>query len=398
MSDNESLNGVRGFDLASSSLINMSTGPIHVSEHVLHSQSAAVLTSHHEGFRALYSQTRGQIAQIVGTGSELLITHGSIRGGLDLVFANLCPLGLRVLAITNGYWGDYLAQQAELHGAQLTIARFAEHVPVPVGSLGEFLEGREPYDLVVCVHVETSTGIVNDIGRIGAAVRSTGAVFCVDTACSAGAMPVDLDANSVDISVTGAHKTFGGLPGLCIITMNERAWALYDRRQVERPRGQQNLRYQFDVNLKDNIVPKYTQPTSLVLALRAATREILELGTKGWFGHHMKAGQTLRAQLRSAGFEIAGDCRRIEDGLDAEFGLSNTVIPVSLPPRIDDAAFRALLSGEFGVFILGNVGDQASKSVRIGLMNSMQTRPTSLLATIGAMCGARDRLAQATRN
>lgn len=68
---------------------------------------------------------------------------------------------------------------------------------------------RQDTQLVSIMHVNNETGVIQDIGRIGALCRAQGALFHVDAAQSVGKVPIDLAALPVDLMSMTAHKVYG---------------------------------------------------------------------------------------------------------------------------------------------------------------------------------------------
>lgn len=73
--------------------------------------------------------------------------------------------------------------------------------------------------LVAATHASNLTGDVYDIARMARMAHEAGALFVLDAAQSAGAMPVDMSALGVDVLCFTGHKSlFGpqGTGGLCV--------------------------------------------------------------------------------------------------------------------------------------------------------------------------------------
>jgi cysteine desulfurase len=63
--------------------------------------------------------------------------------------------------------------------------------------------------LVSIMHANNEIGIVQDIAAIGALCRAHGAAFHVDAAQSAGRLPLDVQAQQIDLLALTAHKLYG---------------------------------------------------------------------------------------------------------------------------------------------------------------------------------------------
>lgn len=203
-------------------ILNMSTGPVEVSPAVLDAQLEPMLTPHHPSFWELHDQTIGMLQKALRTTGKVLMMHGSIRTGIDLALGNFIGPRSRVLAIQNGFWGALIAEWAALRGAEVVTV---DHGPLESLDLEkiENLLRQSHFDLVTVVHVETNAGIVNPIEKLGQIVARTDALYFVDTACSAGAIPVETDRWRIDIGTTGSHKCLASVPGIAVITLSEKA-------------------------------------------------------------------------------------------------------------------------------------------------------------------------------
>jgi alanine-glyoxylate transaminase/serine-glyoxylate transaminase/serine-pyruvate transaminase len=374
-------------------ILNMSTGPVHVSDGVLRAQLDAYTSPHAASFWPIYDETIALTKRVLKTASETLIMHGSIRIGLDLALGSLIKRGDKVLAITNGFWGEYLARNAEAHGASVVTLKGSLYEPIDPSAVAALLKQHPDVALVTLVHVETNAGIVNPAREIGRLIAETKAIFLLDTACSAGGFLVDTDEWHVDVGVTGSQKTLCGLPGLTVLSISAKAWRKIGVGGPGGFPGHLGLRGLFDANLKRaGPPPTYTQPTSLVLALRAALKEIEAYGVDGWFEWHQCAANMFRSLIRDAGFTLATDAARRQAGRDLDFALAPTVVVINFPSGIDGSQFRALLEEKYGVFVIGNVGELVDSSFRVGLMSSVQTSPRNVLATVASIAATGQQL------
>lgn len=63
--------------------------------------------------------------------------------------------------------------------------------------------------LVSLMHVNNETGVIQDIGGVGAICRERDVLFHVDAAQSAGRLPIDVVAMNIDLLSCTAHKIYG---------------------------------------------------------------------------------------------------------------------------------------------------------------------------------------------
>ena len=113
-------------------------------------------------------------------------------GGLEAAVVNTLSPGDRVLGVSIGSFGDRFAKIARTYGADVTkIDVEWGQAADPAMSASE-LERAPGYKAVLLTHNETSTGVMNPIAELAAAVRdaSPDALILVDSVSGLGRRPV----------------------------------------------------------------------------------------------------------------------------------------------------------------------------------------------------------------
>ena len=89
---------------------------------------------------------------------------------------------------------------------------------------------------MLLTHNETSTGVMNPIADLAAAVReaSPETLILVDSVSGLGAVPFEMDEWGVDLVVTGSQKAWMAAPGLAMIAASERGWAATETARMPR--------------------------------------------------------------------------------------------------------------------------------------------------------------------
>ena len=88
---------------------------------------------------------------------------------------------------------------------------------------GDVIKAFKPSTrLVALTHVSNVTGTIQDIGTIGPAVRERGAFFLVDASQSAGAVPINIERDCLDLLAFTGHKALLGPTGTGGLAVGER--------------------------------------------------------------------------------------------------------------------------------------------------------------------------------
>jgi len=144
----------------------MIPGPTIVSPRVLRALAKPVLSHVSNEFVEGYAEALELQKRLFGTDGTPFLLAGSGTLGMEAAIANLMEKGDRVLCVENGYFGEKWEEIVETHGGEVDRVRFEWGAPVDVKQVEEKLDSNE-YKLFTVEHVDTSTGIANDLEKIG---------------------------------------------------------------------------------------------------------------------------------------------------------------------------------------------------------------------------------------
>jgi cysteine desulfurase len=174
----------------------------------------AASKSHSFGWRAeeAVEVARQEVARLIGASArEVVWTSGATESN------NLAIKGAARFLVGKG---RHLVTCATEHKAVLdsmhALGREGFEVTVlPVEPDGRLDPGRveaalrPDTTLVSVMHANNETGVVQPIEAIGAITRAAGVLFHCDAVQSAGKIPFDVEAASVDLASLTAHKLYG---------------------------------------------------------------------------------------------------------------------------------------------------------------------------------------------
>jgi 2-aminoethylphosphonate-pyruvate transaminase len=110
-----------------------------------------------------------------------------------------------------------MKQMARVYGIKTTTLKYKENIVPSVEDVMETLLDNETITHIAIVHCETTTGIFNDIKRIGLLAHKFSKVFIVDAMSSFGAVPIDLKALNIDFLISSSNKCIEGVPGFSFV-------------------------------------------------------------------------------------------------------------------------------------------------------------------------------------
>jgi alanine-glyoxylate transaminase / serine-glyoxylate transaminase / serine-pyruvate transaminase len=288
---------------------------------------------------------------------EPFIVAGAGTLAMEMALLNTSGPGDRILVLSQGYFGDRMAQICQAFGLDHDVLACEWGRAVTPRELDERVKAKN-YNVVVCTHVDTATGACAPVEDYSQVLDKTGAIFIVDGVCATGGIAERMDAWGIDVVLTAAQKCLGTPPGLAILVFSEAA--------MDKRRGLASIPAYYSDILR--WLPIMHDPTKYfstpcvneVRAFAEATRIIVEEGLDERFERHTLYAEALRSGLFALGFSFFTDPR---------FAAS-TLSVVRYPAGVDDKAFRAGLNAN-GVVVAGGLGPTAGQVFRMGHMGNL---------------------------
>lgn len=198
-------------------MILLNPGPVNLSERVRAAMVSPDLCHREPEFSQLQSTIRKRLLEVYGLTSEAwapVLFSGSGTAAVEAMISSLVPDASKLLIIENGVYGERMTRMAETHGiAHDTLHHgWGEEIDAPALEI-RLASGDISH--VAVVHHETTTGRLNDLGKIGSVCRDAGAELLVDAVSSFGAE--QLDFRYITACAATANKCLHGAPGASFV-------------------------------------------------------------------------------------------------------------------------------------------------------------------------------------
>jgi len=309
-------------------------------------------------FAAMLARILDGIKPYFGTLSDVAMITTAGTGGLEAAVVNVLSPGDRVLGVSIGSFGDRFAKIARTYGADVTKIEVDWGQAADPEVLRAELERSPGYKGVLLTHNETSTGVMNPIRDLAAAIRevSPETLILVDSVSGLGAVPFEMDAWGVDVVVTGSQKAWMSAPGLAMIAASERAWTAMETATM--PRVYLDLRAHRESHAAGQT--PFTPAIAVVYQVDEGLRLMSAEGAEAIFARHEACAAAARAGLTALGFELFADPRHA----------SKTVTAASVPDDLDWKSFNGDLKRR-GLVLAGGQGKLTGKIFRLGHLGSV---------------------------
>jgi alanine-glyoxylate transaminase/serine-glyoxylate transaminase/serine-pyruvate transaminase len=290
-------------------------------------------------------------------------------GGMQAMVDTLIAPGDRVVVGVHGAFGARMADALRRAGADVVAVEQEWGRAIEPERLIAAAADASTRALFV-VHGETSTGVAQPLDGLADAVHAHDGLLLVDCVTSLAGHPLDLDAAGVDAAFSGTQKCLNVPPGLAPFTVGDRALGRLQRRS-----WYFDLQAMVDYWFADG--PRayhHTAPINMIYALHEGLRAVQEEGLQARWARHARAHEALRDALAVLGFtRLAPDGEQL-----------SSLLAVSVPDGLDEAAVRGALLRDDGIEVSGGLGPLAGRAWRIGVMGE------------GARLGHQERLVRAT--
>jgi aspartate aminotransferase-like enzyme len=309
-------------------------------------------------FAAMLDRILTGMKPFFGTTSDVAMLTCAGSGGLEAAIVNTLSPGDRVLAVSIGSFGDRFAKIAGVYGADVTRHDVEWGQAADPAAVREALSADKGYRAVLLTHNETSTGVMNPIPVLAAAIRDVApeALILVDSVSGLGAVPFEMDGWGIDVVVTGSQKAWMAAPGLAMIAASPRAWQQMETARM--PRFYLDLRAHRDAAASGQT--PFTPAIAVVFQVDEGIRLMTAEGPASIFARHEACAAASRAGLQALGFDLFADVRFA----------SRTVTAARLPEGHDWKAFNGAIKAH-GVVLAGGQGKLAGKIFRLGHLGSV---------------------------
>jgi aspartate aminotransferase-like enzyme len=280
--------------------VSLLPGPVQISPGVRAAWCEAPVSHRSEETVAQFERVRQRLARLAGGSPGVALFCGSGTLANDVVAATLAADREKKpgLILVNGEFGVRLARQARRFGLRFRTVRQPWGRQWDLEAVTKILATDRSLDWVWGVHVETSTGVLNDLDGLREITRSAGVRLCIDGMSSLGAVPLDL--HGVHLATACSGKALGAYAGLGIVFAAADACSFLDRRSVP---TYLDLRAALSAR-----GPRFTLPSPLLAALDRALDDCATADQcMVRFAHYAELGRFVRSRLQALCLDPVAD-------------------------------------------------------------------------------------------
>lgn len=336
----------------------MIPGPTPVHPRILNNLSNPTISHVSSTFVAEFREALSNVKEIVFCKKgEPFIVAGAGTLAMEMALLNTVDKAERILILSQGFFGQRMAQIAEAFGLSYDIIECEWGKAVLPEELEKSLSEAK-YEVVVSTHVDTCTGGCAPVKDYADVLKNHDLIYIIDGVCATGGIEERMDDWGVDVILTAAQKCFGVPPGLAILSVSEKG--MEKRKALKAiPAFYSDLLRWLPI-MKDPSKYFSTPCVNEIRAFCESTKIVIEEGIEKRFSRHAIMARGTRAALTELGFSFFTE----------ESFLADTLSVVNYPEGIEDKSFRNLYF-ENGVVVAGGLGETAGRVFRIGHMGNI---------------------------
>ncbi|KAJ1882571.1 hypothetical protein LPJ66_011134, partial [Kickxella alabastrina] len=327
------------------------------------------------------------LRQVVATETaQPFIIAGSGTLGWDQAAANLIEAQDKVLVLSNGYFGEGLADCLECYGGQVTRLRAEPGNREDLSLVRKELQTTK-YKAITVTQVDTSTGVLGDVQAVAKLVRelSPDTLVIVDGVCATAAERLYFDAWGVDVLVTASQKALGCPAGISVVVASQRALATMSSRATPVPAYYVSWARWLPImrSYEDRAVKYFATPcVQTIFALNTSLKEILanDGGMEGVFVAHERTSERVKGAVEAWGLRTVAVSKE---------AAATAMTAVWLPEGIQAADLLPKLKARGVVAAGGILAGLAHRYFRLGHMGITATQDNGYVdVMLAAVAGA----------
>jgi 2-aminoethylphosphonate-pyruvate transaminase len=253
-------------------------------------------------FNQVTASLRRDLTDVVGGGDDFTCVplQGSGTFAVEAAIGTVVPRSGRVLVPNNGAYCARIVKICNYLGRAVVDLPVPEDEPATAALVEAALAADPAITHVAQVHCETGAGLLNDLPGIARVCARRGVGLIVDAMSSFAALPIDVRSVPFDALVAASGKCLEGVPGMGFVLLRKAVLA----RCAGNAHSLAMDLYDQYTYMEKTTQWRYTPPTHVVAALRAAVDQYLAQGGQpARLARYRANYETLVAGMGALGFQ-----------------------------------------------------------------------------------------------
>jgi len=279
----------------------LNPGPATTSDAVKWAQVVTDICPREKSFGQLMKDITVELTRFVADPEQYttVLFGGSGTAVMESMLVSACTGG-KVVIIDNGAYGRRLVQIATAHGLDHVAYTSSPFEPIDLPRLEAAIEAAGGVTHLAVIHHETTTGLLNDLGPLGALAKKRRLTFLVDGISSYAGIPIDLEKHNIAFMTASSNKNIQGMAGVGFIVCR--------RSDLLALKGKRTGLFYLDLfaqweNFEKTGQTRFTPPVQTLYALWQAILETQAETVAGRFARYTRSWESLHRGLARLGLQ-----------------------------------------------------------------------------------------------
>jgi len=330
----------------------LSPGPTAVPERVLLRMAHPMIHHRTPQFSAIFAETKRMLEQVIQTKNDALMLASSGSGAMESAVVNLCSPGDTIIYVNGGKFGERWGKIAAKYGVNTVEIKVEWGQAVEISAVEAALDAHPEAKGVFLQASETSTATehpIREVARLTA--PREGCVTVVDAITALGVINMPMDDWGLDVVISGSQKAFMLPPGLAMIALSDKAWALTESAAC--PKFYFDLATERKNQQAGKDTTAWTPAVALILGLNEVLKMMFEEGLDNLLARHALLAKATRAGVAALGMKPVSSSP------------ATSATGAFVPEGVDGGAFVKYLRDTMGVTFAGGQDHLKGKIIRI---------------------------------
>ena len=256
--------------------ILLNPGPATTSDTVKMAQVVPDICPREKEFGSVMEFVSKELTNFVGSNDEYttILFGGSGTAAVEAMISSVVDYNECILIINNGAYGKRMCEMAQIYNLDYIEFEASPIDGINLNKLEETIKNsNRNIRKLALIHHETTTGILNDISRIGNICRKYDVDLIVDAMSSFAGIPINMNTMNIKYLASSSNKCIQGMAGVSFVIADR--LALENTKKIKPRNLYLNLYKQYEY-FKDNYQMRFTPPVQVLYALKQAIIEAKE--------------------------------------------------------------------------------------------------------------------------
>ncbi len=276
-------------------------GPTVIPDAVLNAMHRPAIDIYTGSLVAVTERCLTSLKTVFQTQGDIYMYAANGHGAWEAALGNVLSAGDEVLVLESGLFAKNWGESGVLQGLNLQFVSSSWQSAVDYEQALQILQSDSKHRIkaVLAVHVDTASGVVNDVQRIRGLLDQADhpALLLIDCIASLGTTRFLMDEWRVDVAIGSSQKGLMMPPGLSFVAANKKAKAAHQKAQLRT--------HYWDWTFRDGPehYMKYcgTPPEHLMFGLDCALDMLLTEGLDAAFDRHQLLADSVRSAVSAWG-------------------------------------------------------------------------------------------------